>query len=650
MNNIIVFLQKCCDSYSRGEYYVITQEDSTLLSDFGISVSSGAEVSDVLYDKIYFRAKELYPTDQFFNNVTTSDAGYGKEVDLSMWPAGSMEELKEGEFNKWKKSVVYQVSAKLDGCSGILFYKNGKLEVASTRGDGFKGFDITRHIMQTRVPKELADSNETTIIRGEFIIPRDKWAACKEELVKATGKSFANARNTVAGFLNSKTTNNIIAKYIDFLAYAQNVNMSDEMIFYNLQGYGFEVPAHRIYESSELNEDVLKGLIKELKETYNYECDGVIITMDDHTLAPGYEEGTINPKCSRKYKVGMADEAKETTVTKVIWSISKDGYLNPIIEVEPIELDGVTVTNCTVNNFATVQKLGVGKGAIVKIRRAGMVIPFLEEVVKPTSPDEPSLPYRLTETGVDAIYDGDDSGILKEIALQKLVFATKSLEIDMAGEGNLRKISDYYYNETDTFMDFIELCRCSESTLVSIIGKNGKKLHKSLSDKISHVSEPDLFAALGTFGRLFGKTKLTKVYEEFGTLNVSASKLITLEGFGATSSLYETHIKEYEEIKARIQQMGKITIADKPKILQKSSRFAGIFACFTGVRSQEVSQAIQENGGIASDNWTKQTNLLIAKDTSSSSGKAKKARERGIEIISLEEAKERFLTNKSESL
>lgn len=642
---IISLLQHCQDAYAQGQFYKLSADDANLLDEVGYW--EGTEMTDIMYDYIYYKYRNTYPTNQFFYEVGKSDAGYGEEVDLSMWPAGSMEEIKEGDLNKWKIKAPYLISAKLDGCSLVLFYKNGYLDKASTRGDGLKGFDVTRHVCNIKsIPFQFPDGQrDDVIIRGELIISKDDWPKCKAELEEQFGKSFANARNTVAGFLNSKTTNQVIMKYATFLAYAINNDHDEEQKFIDLQEYGFLVPTHHVYNYDEFDENVLQNKIKAIKETYTYECDGVILTLVNNQRLPGYETNTLNPRCSRKYKVGMADDAKETTVLKVRWQISKDGLLKPVLEIAPIVLDGATVSNVTANNYSTVKSLGLGPGAIIKVKRSGMVIPYLEEVVESSDiTSEPDVPFILSDTGVEAIYAGDSVNVLFDINLQKLVFACKQLDIDQAADGNLRKIADDYYQVTDQYMSFLDLVGMNEDSIVSIIGKNGHKLYKSLHERIKNISEPELFDALGTFGRGIGKTKLQKIFDAYGCLCPSKEHILALEGFSdITAQQIIDHKLDYLQTQDLIMNLDAVKLVEKIQPQLKSAKYADYHVCFTGVRSDELCRNITENGGIATENWNKSVNLLVAKDPNSSSGKAKKARERGIRIISLEEAKEIFV-------
>ena len=139
-------LEKCNESYSKGEVYFLKDDEYPIIEkELGITVPY-LDVDDSLYDILYFCAKEKWPEDIFFNKLTSENTGYGQDI-IHEIPMGSMEELKEGDLEKWTKGHdQFLISDKLDGCSLILTYENGELTVAATRGHGTKGKDIMRHV------------------------------------------------------------------------------------------------------------------------------------------------------------------------------------------------------------------------------------------------------------------------------------------------------------------------------------------------------------------------------------------------------------------------------------------------------------------------------------------------------------------------
>ena len=213
------FLNKCNEAYSLGEVYVTTFDDVECIKrDTGIVLEELAPVSDRIYDQVYYKCKELYPTDSLFQSLTSVNTGYGVDVSLPT-PAGSLDECKLGELQKWiDPNQDYVVSEKLDGCSIILFYTNGRLIQCVTRGDGYKGKDVTRHVAPL-VPI-LVDNNFTGMIRGELICPKRDIPKMIAELKEETGREYKNGRNTIAGFLNSKETLKSVVKYARVVVYS----------------------------------------------------------------------------------------------------------------------------------------------------------------------------------------------------------------------------------------------------------------------------------------------------------------------------------------------------------------------------------------------------------------------------------------------
>ena len=118
-------LNKCNEAYSLGEVYVLTEEDVTSLEqETGLQFEAGSLVSDKVYDQIYYKCKELTPSDPFFSSLTSINTGYGVDVTLPV-PAGSLDECKLGDLVKWlNPEKEYVVTEKLDGCSMVLFYEN----------------------------------------------------------------------------------------------------------------------------------------------------------------------------------------------------------------------------------------------------------------------------------------------------------------------------------------------------------------------------------------------------------------------------------------------------------------------------------------------------------------------------------------------
>lgn len=652
MRTSIDILRDCSDLYSVGEVYALTEDDCAILLQDGLNMESGTLVTDDVFDKMYSYFMNLYPENNYFLEVGSSERGGKVPLEFKM---GSMTELKEGDWEKWKiNTEEYIITEKLDGCSLGLTFENRKLKCAQSRGNGTEGADITRHYKRLSKKGYIPNGK----IRGEVIIPKKDIKSFIDELEKETGKRYKNARNAVAGQLNSKVGANAFYKYAKFVAYKLvDCPKMPETFFEQLElikDSNFDtVNVIGKFKGSDLTEDKLVQFVKDTKNNSKFECDGIILTLNNkNNNYEGFETGTLNPKDSRKFKIGSTENIAKTAVRDVMWQISKDYLLKPVVIMDPVELVGVTVTKASAHNYKLMKKMKLGVGSEVIIKRSGDVIPYVEKVI--TESDDIKLPdilkNNVLECGADLVLKSDlDDESLKnyydEANLQKLQYFCNTIKVSKAKYGNIRKmILHIGYSIKDYTIE--DLILEPMESFVDSIGVVGKEIFNSLHEKLLSIEEPVFFDATGTFGRLFGTLKLSKIFNEFNTLDVTREQLINLEGFAEVSvNQYLSHLNKYREWMKLING-GELDgmIKFKKKIPNEviSNKFEGIKAVFTGIRDKEMESKITLNGGEVLSGLSSKANLLIAKDVDSNSSKIKKARDLNIQIISYEEAKKKF--------
>lgn len=629
MNDIIKILKKASDAYyNTGEYLKLSDNDKENLVSIVDDIYLHSEMTDELYDRIYSKVQQQHPDDVFFNQIGASVDDYGNEIIFPI-PMGSLVELKENDWDRWKQNKEYKITEKFDGLSVILFYKNGKLYKAATRGDGYKGKDVTRHVLNIPSVPQIIDYNDDIEIRGELICPKSDISNMIADLKTETGREYKNGRNTVAGFLNSKETMKAPCKYLHFVAFwnSKDIELSK-----------FKTPKSKIVNSSFSESDLINE-VKEVRLNSLYECDGIVIDeiTDKQT---GFETGTINPKSSRKFKLGAVDNTGETTVLDIKWQVSRYGKFTPVLDIEPTDIQGTTITSVTAHNFEQLQKQQAGIGAKIIVKRAGDVIPYLEKVLEPST--DFNLPDVDTITeGVDLkLNDWSQNKYTYQIACNKLAYFCQALEIDMFGPGYAEILMNEFVNKNNRYMTPFDLLVLSEDDLVNIIGANGSKVYKSLHYKLDNITEPELFDALGTFGAGIGKSLLNILYEKFDSLDVSETQLNNISGWGSKrKDIYLEYKDNYLKEKAEFLALG-----FKFKKIERNidGKFTGYYVAFTGIRDRKLMENINNNGGVATESWNKDVNLLVTKDTNSNSGKIQKARDKGIKIINYEEALKLF--------
>ena len=671
---IIELLKKASDAYYNTENFYEASEDEVNAVVETLHIPCQSVMTDAMFDSIYFKAKELFPDNPFFLSVGSEVRG-GK-VKLPI-PLGSMTEVKEGgELQKWLvPATEYCVSDKLDGCSSLLCYEGGKLKIAFSRGDGFNGQDITRTVKQLNNVPQNIESGFTGYVRGEIIIPRDDIQKCIDELKEETGKEYKNGRNLTAGQLNAETANTAFIKYAHFVAYnIHNYNGITSHMFKSLETMGFETPEYMVCNDLYLSDENIKTYIKQVKLDNKYECDGVICTMeecdDDHT---GFETGTLNPKKSRKIKFGLKDfGTKECEVVAIKWQISKNYKMKPVIHIKPVELNGSTISNITGNNFKFLVDNHICVGAKGLFAKNGDVIPgwikttwspldnFDKVIEDPFNTwdsallekvfDIPLDKCELDIDGVDLILgaeiDDEEHGFPSgdymeydlEAHIQQVVYFCSKLGVDFAGYGNIKALAEFECNPVFNFKD---LCLMTIEDFEEAIGVNGVKMYNSLHQKVSNATPTELADATGCFGDGIGELKLNKIVDKYGELPFDEKKVLDTEGWAETSTKqYMDHYVMYVNMAVFFQEndMWKgFTIIEV-----KGDKCKDIKVVFTGIRSAEMEDVIRQNGGRVLSSFTKECNLVIAKDPMGNSGKIAKAREKNVEVISLEEAFERF--------
>lgn len=663
MEQIIELLRKSADAYYNSDMlYEATQEEIQAVSD-ELGIPCQTLITDQMFDEIYYRAKQQYPNNPYFLSVGSEVRG--EKVKLPE-PMGSMVECKSGELANWLcPNSLYVVSEKLDGNSALLVYDNGRLKIAYSRGNGIEGQDITRHIkkFENSLPSLLNDDGTlyTGTVRGEIIVPKSDIQPMINSLKEETGKVYKNGRNTVAGQLNSKECADAFTKYAHFVAYKISGydDLSEQERFAKLAKLGFLTPAICVVSPNLMDENDFVKIVKDVKTTGKYECDGIIITQDMVLSGyEGFETSSLNPKCSRKFKVGAIDNVAITEVEYIEWNVSKDGYFKPRVKVKPVDIQGVTIDWATGHNYGNVINQKICRGAKIQLKRSGDVIPYIEKVIETpeikdyTLPNESLYEQVLSEDGsvvdIELVYETttDDNVVsefkrlFSEKCLQQLVYFCQKMGVEFAGEGNIRKLMAETENPSMAVKNLLSL---PMSVFEKSIGVNGLKFYNSLHKVMKTVSVCKFMDATGTFGRGIGELKLQKIFDKYGALPYDSIQILVVDGWA--QKMVDQYMNKYCYYLDWTDWLFKhynefVFYEDKPVIT--GDKCQGLNVVFTGVRSAEMEDVIRSNGGKVLSSMTKECNLVIAKDPMGYSGKLQKARDKGIEIISLDEAFERF--------
>jgi len=246
-------------------------------------------------------------------------------------------ELDKQPFGEYKGEIV--VSPKLDGAAVSLLYVEGQLHKALTRGDGKRGLDITDNV-KSLVPNSLGEFKGHLIqITGEVVAP----------------KTIKNARNYAAGALNLKDVEEFNSRDLRFIAYgvqdSWNECWSIDMSY--LESFGFDTVLSNDWTA--------------------YPDDGLVFRIDDYKDFDALGYTSKHPRGA--YALKQRNEGVITKLVNVVWNVGKSGVVAPVAILEPIEIDGATVSRATLHNMKYINDLNLEIGCLVEVIRSGEIIP-----------------------------------------------------------------------------------------------------------------------------------------------------------------------------------------------------------------------------------------------------------------------------------
>ena len=593
--------------------------------------------TDNVFDLIKEHLQEIDPYNPILNHVGAIVNNDERKAKLPYW-MGSMDKIKSDSntVKKWTSNFHGDViiSDKLDGNSGLFYWKNGEAKLF-TRGNGEDGQIITHlipFILNIPEQTEILRYTELTV-RGELIINKDDFLEMKDK--------GANARNMVAGLLNSKLPNLEIASRTQFIAYELITPHHEPQIQIHLmKDIGFKVVEHTVLKIPEVTTEKLSSLLLERRQASEFEIDGIIVMHDGIYKRKKGE----NPKHAFAFKsVAMMDRA-EVVVSGVEWNISKDGLIKPVVMFEPVSLSGAMVRRATGFNAKFIVENSIGAGARIVVMRSGDVIPYIVEVVEKAEPNLPDIKYEWNESRIDIIANATNSK--KEIQLKNIEFFFKNAKVSGLSSGILTK---FIKCGLDTVGKIIKVDKPQLLEVEGIKDKMATKLYDAINERFEEIEPIVLMEASNAFGRGLGEKKLKLITEKYPELLtdehfvLSIEQLIKIDGIEIkTASQFVRGLEYYWKFAHDNDLMRfhkKISKESKPEI---EHIFKGIGFLFTGVRSKEVEKFIVERGGLIKSSISRNVNVLICKDKNATTSKIKEARELGIEINSLDEFSKKY--------
>ena len=298
--------------------------------------------------------------------------------------------------------MQYIIEPKVDGVSISLHYRHGKLALGVTRGDGTEGDDITTNLKTVRgIPLELNLKNPPALleVRGEAYMAIKEFEAINAKLSAGGEKPFPNARNATAGTLKQLDPKLVAQRPIRAVFYATGAVDGIEFKTHSemLEALAkFGLPTQKLSWVCDGIEEVLKIYAdkvvahydedKDLRRQLPYEIDGIVLkvnTLADWQKIPGRSRA---PGYAIVHKPVPWITPAETVLKAITVQVGRTGVLTPVAELEPVFVQGSTVARATLHNEDEIRRKDIRIGDTVVVRKAGMVIPEIFEVVKTKRP------------------------------------------------------------------------------------------------------------------------------------------------------------------------------------------------------------------------------------------------------------------------
>ena len=622
------------------------------------------EISDYDYDMMQNELKKLEaqypefirpdsPTQRVGGEAVSGFEKVQHKVQMgSLQDVFSFEEVREfvDRVRETVDDPKFVVEPKIDGLSVSLEYHDGQLTVGSTRGDGFVGENVTENLRTVRsIPVSIDSTLPMLEVRGEVYMPRSVFLKLVKEQEDNDEQPFKNPRNAAAGSLRQKNPKIAAKRKLDIFVFNVQQVEGKELTAHKqsldyLKELGFKtVPDYRLVSTAD--EIIARiGEIGENRFDLPYDIDGVVIKVDDFRQREMLGATAKVPKWAVAYK--FPPEEKNTKLLDIELNVGRTGAVTPVAIFEPVFLAGTQVSRATLHNQDLIIEKNINIGDIIKVRKAGDIIPEVLGAVEKNSdgaftlPDEcPVCKTKLIRSEEEAAVRCPNVECPAQIFRSIVHFASKgAMNIDGLGpqivrvlldKGLITSVADLYHITEEKLLELDNFKEKSAHNLVTAI-------EKSKSNSLDR-----LIFGLGIRG--IGQASAKLLCAKFGGIDsimrATAAEIAEIEGFGdiMADSVYSAFHEEHMlSLIQRLKDCGVNTDYEK---VQQDDRFEGKTFVLTGtlptLKRNEAKELIEKFGGKASGSVSKKTDYVLAGEEAGS--KLTKAEQLGIKIITEEE-------------
>ena len=557
---------------------------------------------------------------------------------------------------------------KMDGLAIALTYVNGQFVQGATRGDGYRGEDITRnlrtiHSIPLSVPKDAPSRFE---VRGEVYMPKAGFQKLNKERENEGQPLFANPRNAAAGSVRQLdpriTAKRNLDIYIYMLGYAEGRPMPathwETLEYFKTLGFRINPANQRISKIEEA--EAYYQMWTEKRDTLPYEADGVVVKADIMEYHTRLGDVGREPRWAIAYKFPAIQGT--TQLKEIGISVGRTGTLNPVAILEPVQIGGVTIERAALHNEDDIRRKDIREGDWIYIQRAGDVIPdvvgpilskrtgdekefnlldkvYSQEKGRPACPvcggevvkPEGEVMYYCSNAACPAQVQGRIEFFVSRGAMDIRGMGEKFIAL-LLKEGLVKDAADLFtLNEKRD--QIVQLEKKGEKSADNIL----KAIDKSKTANL-----PRLLNALGI--RHVGEETANLLAERFKDLDdlgsASREKLMTVPSIGPKIADSIVAFFHEEENKKFLEKLRKAGVWPQQELAQEGLPLSGKEFVVTGTLQafsrEEAHNRIKALGGTAKDNITKNTTYLV---TGADPGENKLIRARALGTEQIDEEK-----------
>ena len=595
-----------------------------------------------IYGKIKNRFIKINHKSQMF-----SLANAFNENDISEFVKRSKKFL---NFND-SQNFEYLCEPKIDGLSLNLFYREGKLISAGTRGDGFVGENVTDNILNIKnIPKNLQNKHPEFIeIRGEVFITKNDFKTINKNLDEKN--QFANPRNAAAGSLRQLDVSISHRRPLNFIAHGIGICSEKyktiNEFYNNLQNWG--IKPNPLIKNCYSEKDIIKffNYIDSKRSTIEYDIDGLVIKINDTNIQNRLGYVGKNPRWAIALK--FSAEKANTKIESINLQVGRTGAITPVAKLTPVNIGGVVISNASLHNFDEMNKKNINVSDIVEVKRAGDVIPYVTKLIKKNSKSNNKILYPKTCPVCGGIAKKElDEAVLRctnkfECYSQKIgqiihFISKKSLNIDGFGEKQAKQFFDLKIINT---IDDIFTIENYKDQIMSLEGW-GELSFNNLVNSINRAKNITLEKFIYSLGiRFVGEINSEILANEFGNIEKLISsiqnnkQLHNIDGIGPKAI---ESIKDFFSNTNNlqiVQKLNKILSIKFKKKSVKDNYFSNKHIVFTGtllsLSRDEAKYLARSNGAKILSSVSKKTDFLII--GSKAGSKVEKAKSLGVKVL-----------------